>query len=192
MPSNKMPQSNKSTKHDFFGSPLSLCSVRPSSTEGESRSCDSEGAGGNGAGEQEPLAGARDRRGLDQRRRGEVDLDVTEGWRPLVEVVVPVRGVVHGAGVCLVAMVRAVHAGLHVVIAVVLIVVVVAVVPAVALVAGPVVEGVVVLLVGLWLHRGRGGGGLVVSISIGALRCAFSGQRHGENQHCVRVHLVGR
>ena len=78
-------------------------------------------------------------------------------------------------------MVGAVHAGLHVVIVVVLVVVVVGVVPAVALVAGPVVEGVVVLLVGLGLHRGRGGGGLVVFISIGALRCAFSGQRHGEN-----------
>ena len=78
-------------------------------------------------------------------------------------------------------MVGAVHAGLHVVIVVVLVVVVVAVVPVVALIAGPVVEGVVVLLVGLGLHRGGGGSGLVVSITIGALRCAFSGQRHGEN-----------
>ena len=89
----------------FFGSPLSLCPVGPSSTEGESRSCDGEGAGGNGAGEQEPLAGARDRRGLDQRCRGEIDLDVTEGRRPLVESAVPIGGgVVHGAGVCLVAL----------------------------------------------------------------------------------------
>merc|ERR1719270_1908405 len=143
MTSNKMPQSNKSTKHDFFGSSLSLCPVGPSSTEGESRSCDGEGAGGNGAGEQEPLADACDRPGLDQRRRGEIDLDVTEGWRPLVEVVVPVRGVVHGAGVCLVAMIGAVHAGLHVVIALRLHVVI-AVVPVVRFVAGPVVEGVVV------------------------------------------------
>merc|ERR1719422_1761688 len=105
-----------------------------------------------------------------------------------MEVVVPVGGgLVNGAGIRLVAMVGAVHAGLHVVHR---LHVVIVVVPVVALVAGPVVEGVVVLLVGLRLHRGRGGGGLVVSI--GALHRAFGGQRHGENQQCVRVHLVGR
>ena len=88
----------------FFGTPLSLGSVGLSSTESESPSCEGEGAGGNGAGEQEPFAGARHRRGLDQRRRGEVDVDVTEGRRPLVEVVVLVGGVVHGAGIRLVAL----------------------------------------------------------------------------------------